>query len=1044
MRALLRCLVLLGFAAQAAAEGMEPLRVDPALLGGAAAVKKEPAPAKPKAAPAEAATPAAKPAQPVVLDGPQKLSTEVAVPAAATRVPVAEAPKPVAAKEEAPAAKPREAVEPKPVPEPRPAEARPVAPKPAASQPAPAPAVRPAVTEPAEVVPAKPAPTLAPISAVPAVAPAVERRAVQPPAAAPAPARVLPLEATRTAGGSSLPPLRVDPALLRAPAPAAPAQYAATPAVPSASRAAVAPPQSAAAGGLAVPAQAATRSGVGVDMATPIPLAQTTEPPLVDERPALPHTYSAHVAAGLLPAPVLKASGGISPASKYGDEPRPTFVSAERMRGQIDVEVVAEGDAQLRRIGTVVNADKLTYWNLDDEVEALGNVRLERDRDVFAGPSLRMKVGDNTGSFEQPSYAITREVAVRRLPGPQPVNAPRIEQTLTAYGGAERVEFKGEGLFHLSKATYSTCASGSPDWYAEASDLELDYNRGVGEGSNGKLVFKGMPILYSPWLDFSLDNERKSGLLAPTLGSTSKSGFEAVVPWYWNIAPNMDATIAPRFLTKRGTQINSEFRYLDHKYTGTARVEFLSKDQQTHDKRWSYALRHEHYFGNGFAGNLDLNGVSDDNYFSDLSTRLAVTSQTNLLRQGQLSYAAGWWNATVKAQTYQTLQDPSLPAIAVPYRRLPQINVSALRPDMPFGASFNFAGEYVKFDHPTQVIGRRTVMYPQISLPMQTSYFQVTPKLGVNLSRYQLERQAAGTPSAISRTVPIFSLDSNLVFERQAEMFGRSLTQTLEPRLYYLYVPKREQGQIPVFDTGLADFNFAQVFAENRYSGNDRISDANQLTAAVTSRLIDPATGEEMLKGMLGQRYHFSSQHTTLPAVGTTPAEKPRAGRTADLLAALSGRVMPKTYVDTGVQYNPRDSRVERLNIGGRYQPETAKVLNAGYRYTRDLLGQVDVSGQWPIGRGWYGIGRYNFSTRDRKLVESVAGLEYNAGCWVGRIVVQRVATQTSKANTSIFLQLELNGFSRLGSNPLELLKRNIPGYGLINQPTADPAFGAQ
>lgn len=1030
LRALLRCLVLLGFAAQAAAEGMEPLRVDPALLGGAA-VKKAPAPA-------EAAQPA--PARPVVLDTPQKLSPEPVAPAAPAPVSAAEERKREAVKEAKPAAKTPNAVQPMAAPETKPVAEPVTAPKPATvPQPIPAPTVKPAVAEPVKPVP------VAPAVVAPAVAPVVERQAVQPLAAAPAPARVLPLEATRTAGGSSLPPLRVDPALLRVPVPVAPVQYAAdTPSVPSAPRPPAAQTQSVAAGGLAAPAQAGTRPGTVVDMATPLPLAQTTEPPLVGERPALPPTYSAHAAAGLLPAPVLKASSGMLPVSKYGDEPRPTFVSAERMRGQSDVEMVAEGDAELRRIGTVVNADKLTYWNLDDEVEALGNVRLERDRDVFAGPSLRMKVGDSTGSFEQPSYAITREVAVRRLPGPQPVNAPRIERTLTAYGGAERVEFKGEGLFHLSKATYSTCAPGNPDWYAEASDLELDYNRGVGEGSNGKLVFKGVPILYSPWLDFSLDDERKSGLLAPTLGSTSKSGFEAVVPWYWNIAPNMDATIAPRFLTKRGTQINSEFRYLDHKYTGTARVEYLAKDQQTRDKRWSYALRHEHNFGNGFAGSFDLNGVSDDNYFSDLSTRLAVTSQTNLFRQGQLSYGAGWWGVTLKAQTFQTLQDPSLPAIALPYRRLPQINVSALRPDLPFGGNLNFAGEYVKFDHPTQVIGRRTVMYPQVSLPMQTSYFQFTPKLGVNLSRYQLERQAVGTPDAISRTVPIFSLDSNLVFERQAEMFGRSLTQTLEPRLYYLYVPRREQGQIPVFDTGLADFNFAQVFAENRYSGNDRISDANQLTAAVTSRLIDPATGEEMLKGMLGQRYHFSSQYTTLPAVGTTPAERPRAGRTADLLAALSGRVMPKTYVDTGVQYNPRDSRVERLNIGGRYQPETAKVLNAGYRYTRDLLGQVDVSGQWPIGRGWYGIGRYNFSTRDRKLVESVAGLEYNAGCWVGRIVVQRVATQTSKANTSIFLQLELNGFSRLGSNPLELLKRNIPGYGLINQPTADPVFGAQ
>lgn len=1011
--------------------------MDPALLGGTAAVKKEPAPAKSETAPTKAAQPAVPPAKPLVLDAPQKLPAESAVPAAAAAK-EEKTPKRQDAAIAKPADEARPPVESKPVAETAPVEKAAARPMPAAAKPVtlpPAEAKAAPVAKPAAAAREMP---VAPAVVVPAAQPVLQPLAAAP--SAPAPARAVSLEATRTAGGASLPALKVDPALLR---PATPVVVPQTQYAGGTGTVVATTPVAAAPSG-AAPAQRVVRAGSPVELATPAPLAQSNEPPVVEDRFQLAPTYSAHVAAGLLPAPVLRPSRDIAAASKYSDEPRPTFISAERMRGRSDVEMVAEGAAEMRRIGTVVNADKLTYWNLDDEVEAIGNVRLERDKDVFSGPSLRMRVGDNVGTFEQPNYSITRDVAVRRLPGPQPINAPRVEQTITAYGDAERVEFKGEGLFHLKKATYSTCEPGKLDWYAEAADLDLDYNRGVGEGSDGKLVFMGTPILYSPWLDFSIDNERKSGFLAPTLGSTSKSGFEVVVPWYWNIAPNMDATISPRVLTKRGTQVNSEFRYLDHKYSGLGRVEYLPDDHQTHTKRWSYALAHDHNFGHGLTGNLNLNGVSDDNYFSDLSTRLTVTSQTNLMRQGQLNYGAGWWSATIKAQTFQTLQDPSLPPIAVPYRRLPQVNVSALRPDMPFGATLNFAGEFVKFAHPTDVIGRRTMMYPQLSLPMQTSYFQFTPKLGLNLTHYQLERQAAGTPSGISRSVPIFSLDSNLVFERQSDMFGRSLTQTLEPRLYYLYVPRREQSQIPVFDAALADFNFAQIFGENRYLGNDRISDANQLTAAVTSRLIDPATGAELLKGMLGQRYHFSSQYVTLPAFGTTPAETPRSGRTADLLAALSGMVMPKTYVDTGVEYNPRDSRVERLNVAGRYQPETTKVLNAGYRYTRDLLGQIDLSGQWPLGRGWYGVGRYNFSTRDRKLVESVGGLEFNAGCWVGRFVIQRVATQTSKTNTSVFLQLELNGFSRLGSNPLEMLKRNIPGYGLINQPTADPVFGAQ
>jgi LPS-assembly protein len=263
--------------------------------------------------------------------------------------------------------------------------------------------------------------------------------------------------------------------------------------------------------------------------------------------------------------------------------------------------------------------------------------------------------------------------------------------------------------------------------------------------------------------------------------------------------------------------------------------------------------------------------------------------------------------------------------------------------------------------------------------------------------------------------------------------FGNSLTQTLEPRIYYLYVPERDQRQFPVFDSALTDFNFAQIFGENRYGGGDRIGDANQATAMLTSRLLDPQTGAETLRAAFGQRFYFDTQKVGLPG------ETLRSDRQTDFLASLSGRILPKTYADVGIQYNPRLDRIDRLNVGGRYQPEIGKVLNAGYRYSRDQLGQIDISGQWPIVGGWHAVGRFNYSTKDGRMIESVAGLEFDGGCWVGRVVLQRLATQTQNSNTALFFQLELNGFTKVGSNPLDILRRSVPGYGIINQPASDP-----
>jgi len=766
------------------------------------------------------------------------------------------------------------------------------------------------------------------------------------------------------------------------------------------------------------------------------------EPPQVEERPLLPPLYSAHVAAGELPEPILRAAAGVAPYLKQPGELLPTFIAADQIAGKNDVEVVAEGNVELRKRNSVLQSDRLTYWQEADEVEAAGNVRLSRDGDRIRGPKMRMKMEEDTGFFERPEYSI-RRIKTGSAATLWTGTEERASAALTTgQGTAARMDFEGEGKYRLTDATYSTCtppAGRDPDWFARTTDLRLDYDDEEGTARNATLYFKGAPILYAPWLTFSLNNERKSGLLTPTLGSTSRGGVEYTQPFYWNIAQNMDATIAPRLMSKRGMLWNGEYRYLDPSYSGTMQGQYLPDDKVEHKRRSSYSLAHNQTLGNGFSGALALNGASDGTFFSDLANGSSVVAQTNLLRQATLSYGSTWWSANLLAQSYQTLQDPSLPPVTEPYRRLPQLILSANRSDLPLGMSFAFSGEHVNFRNPTLVEARRFTLYPQISLPLQTAVLNLTPKIGLHSTTYNLDHQAAGTPDKLTRSVPIFSVDSGVTFERDIDWLGKTLTQTLEPRLYYLYVPVRDQSLIPIFDTSIADFNFAQIFGENRYSGGDRIADANQATAMISSRLLDPLTGAEIIRAAFGQRFYFSTQNVGLPASATAPAEVLRSDRQTDFLGSLSGRILPKTYADASVQYNPRLGRMERLNLGGRYQPEAGKVFNAGYRYTRDQLGvlglgQFDISGQWPVFDGWHAVGRFNYSTKDRRMVESVAGLEYDGGCWVGRIVVQRLATQTQLTNTALFFQLELNGFAKLGSSPLDILRRSVPGYGVINQ----------
>ena len=785
------------------------------------------------------------------------------------------------------------------------------------------------------------------------------------------------------------------------------------------------------------------------------------------------------------PALVLRAATRIEPPPKDGV----AFLSARRMAGEVDREFVAEGEVELRKAGSVVHSDLMTYWPLEDEVEAEGQVRLQQADDVVTGPKMRLRLEDRIGYFEQPSYQFKHQSLLNR----RKVSERQIERqaedsrwdsefaspqmtkfvsgqtqaapsTMTeARGEADRLDFEGENQYRLTNNTFTTCPVDNDAWYVRTREMRLDYDREVGEGREATVYFKDMPILYSPWLSFSLNNERKSGFLPPSFGTNSDSGFEYEQPYYWNIAPNMDATLSPRLMSKRGLQLGSEFRYLNTAlgglYRGTLKAEYLPGDRLSdRDNRHAFSLVHEQTTRKGLSGTINFHKVSDDDYYTDLSSDIASTSQTQLLQQGMLNYGGAWWNASVNFMQYQTLQPDKDNLVLEQYRMLPQVNLTARMPDF-HGMDLDFLGQYTRFVIREQygVIppdGNRGILYPQISLPYVTPGWYVTPKFGVNHRRYSLTGQKEGTPGSISVSLPVFSLDSGMSFERSSRWFGREYIQTLEPRLYYLNIPYRDQSDIPLFDTALSDFNFAQIFSENQFSGWDRINNANQLTAALTSRLIEPETGNEIMRAMIGQRFHFTRNKVTLD--GAVVPDDGEKWKRSDILASIGGQILPKVRADTAVQFGVSDWRTQRYSLGLRYQPDAGKVLNAAYRYSRETwspINQVDVSGQWPLFGRWHGVGRLNYSFKDDgtvlssksqggRIIESIAGLEYNGGCWILRGVIRRQALTSENASTSFYVQLELSGLGRIGSNPLSLLKRNIQGYGLIGGQDSSTVFG--
>jgi len=706
------------------------------------------------------------------------------------------------------------------------------------------------------------------------------------------------------------------------------------------------------------------------------------------------------------------AAASTASAQTAADTDR-TTVEADVIEGVSDLEVTARGSAEITRDDISIFGETLRYNREFGRAEGDGGVRLRRGSDRFFGPRLYYSTLDDTGVFENPEYLLQ--------------GADR-----TARGTAERLEFRGRARYWLTNATYTTCQPGKEDWRLEAKELDLDFDQEEGEAWSPRLRFFDTTILASPWATFPLSDRRRSGILTPYYAQTSSRGLEFGFPYYWNIAPEYDATFTPVYMAKRGLQLKNQGRYLDRRFAGEVKFEILPEDKEFGESREGVSWQHTHNFPRNTTLNIDYNRVSDDRYFVDLATQVKQLSVGNLPQDAYLTHGGSLgkapYSAQARVQGFQTLQDPLAP-IVPPYHRVPQLNFGIGYNDLAGALDSGLTAEYVRFTHPTMIEGTRSSVSPSVALPLLAPGWFLTPKAGLRYVSYGLTRTASPSdPQAPEVTIPWASVDSGVVFERDSGLFGAGSTQTLEPRLFYVYVPYRNQDAIPIFDTALADFNYAQLLTENRFVGGDRFGDANQATLALTSRFLRNS-GQEALRATIAQRYYFEEER-----VGLTPTSPLRSTTDSDILASLGGRIGAAWTFDLTTQYNRHQQRPEKHSISGRYAPEPGKVLNASYRYNREALKQIDISGQWPVAAGWYGVGRYNYSILDNRLLEGLAGFEYNAGCWALRVVALRVQAAANISTTAFVFQIEFNGVGSIGtSEASDMLKRQVPGYSVSN-----------
>jgi LPS-assembly protein len=701
------------------------------------------------------------------------------------------------------------------------------------------------------------------------------------------------------------------------------------------------------------------------------------------------------------------------PAAARENPPEPATAPAEPVDDRVSIEAddddfvfdadgnaVLSGNVILRQGDKVIRADRMEYNS------ASGNAKLDGAVE-FKSPTLVVRGSNGTYS---PALGAQFQGTQFELPANN------------ARGSARRMEVdSAAGTLKLDDVSFTTCPVTDVAWRLKSRRILLDTRARTGTGHGTSVEFKDVPIIYLPWMTFPIDDQRKSGFFFPSIGGSSRNGAEVELPYYWNIRPNVDFMAEPTYYGKRGIDFGGRLRYLTNRQRGTLNFNYLPNDDVEGIDRSRVQLEHVAELPGDWRFRIDATDVGDSSYFEDFAHGPEGTSVPFTERLAEATYRDENWNLRAQVQDFQTI-DEDLPVDDRPYARTPRVLASG---DWATGRSaidYGFDAELVNFERNAGVTGWRMDVAPRVGVDWSAPGYFVRPSGGFRYTQYSLEDNTPGTDATPTRSLPFASLDAGLVFERQAGSRGQRRL-TLEPRALYLYTPFRDQGDLPLFDTGLPDLNLVQLFRANRYVGADRVNDANQIAFGLTSRLFDGDTGAQYLAASFGQSYYFEAPRVVLPG-------EPVATRdTSDFIAQVSLSAYKNWNVEAGLQWNPEDTRSERSQVRLQYRPANDQVLNLSYRAQRDVLEQTELSGAWPLGKRWKAYARAVYSLRDSEMLERFAGFEYRSCCWRVRAVARRsISNREGTQETSFYIQLELNGLSSVGDADA-FLEHAIRGY---------------
>lgn len=664
------------------------------------------------------------------------------------------------------------------------------------------------------------------------------------------------------------------------------------------------------------------------------------------------------------------------------------------------------GTVRLVKGGNRLEAQALSYDPQTQQVKLSAESVFRNRNLVVHSDSAELDLANETGTFHGTEFTLVDRAA---------------------RGAAETIKLTKGDTVDVSDVYYTTCAPGSKAWFLQASEIELDREEGLGRAKHARLSFGYVPILYVPYFQFPIDDRRRTGLLFPTLGDSDTTGFDLRVPLYLNLAPNYDAQLTPRYMAERGTMIGTEGRYLLPRNIGNATYEYLGDDERTHERRSYFTFEHRGLVNRRLAAETRYGEVSDRHYFEDFSGRLEAASITHLERSAQLTYTApAAYSLMARVTNYQTVSETALldPLTGTlnpdlqPYQRLPEVRVDALTPNPVWGMHLGVTGQYANFVHASLQNGQRLDVDPYLRFVSDHSAWYAASQLDFRHTRYAVQ----DPNTTLTRDLPQFSLEGGLRFER---VTGSGDLQTLEPRVYYLHVPYRDQAGLPQFDSGEPDFDFVQLFERNRYSGVDRISDANHLALALTSRLLEPADGTQRLSASVGQIYRFEDTRVAL-ADCTENCTADRGG--TDFIGELDYRLPWDVRFTTTGQWSQDRNEIIRGSAAVHYRAERRRA-DLSYRFREVLpltggsLEQLDLSGSTPLFGPIAVLGRWRYSREEDRTLEALGGLEYSTCCWALRTAYRRYQFNTDQDyTTGIYLQLELKGLTRIGAGFQSLL----------------------